>query len=156
MNARTPLLALAALALAACSPPRIPGTEIRSTPDTRAVYDVVQNYRVALEKRDTKAILALVAPNYYDTNGTPDPSDDLDRAGLEASLEKDLPRTEGLKVDFTIRRIEVDGDDAQVEIFFESFYRVKTNTVVVPRRDADVHRMKLHRLQGDWKFVSGL
>jgi hypothetical protein len=155
MNARTALLAVAALA-AACSPPRIPGTEIRSTPDTRAVYDVVQAYRAALEARDAGAVLALVAPNYYDTNGTPDPSDDLDRAGLEASLVKDLPRAEGLKVDFTVRKIEVDGDEAQVEIFYEQFYRVKTNTVVVPRRDADLQRMKLHRFQGAWKFVSGL
>ena len=73
-------LALATLAAVGCSPRRIPGTDIESTADTRAVYDVVQAYRQAMEKRDAAAVLALVAPNYYDTAGTPEPADDLDRA----------------------------------------------------------------------------
>ena len=155
MNARSALLALAALA-AACAPPRIPGTEIPSTPDTRAVYDTVMSYRAALERQDVPAILTLVSPAYYDTNGTPDPGDDLDRAGLEASLQKDLPRTEGLTVNIMVRKIDVTGDDAQAEVFFENFYKVKTSTAAVPRRDSDLQLFKLHRIQGAWKFVSGL
>jgi hypothetical protein len=155
MTFRTGLVALAALA-AACTPPRIPGTEIDSTPDTQAVYDVVMRYREALEKRDVAAVLALVAPGYYDAAGTPDPADDLDRARLEASLAQDLPKAESLKVDFTMRRIEVKGDEAQAEIFFDAFYRVKTPTVSVPRRDSDVHRLSLKRIDGAWKFTAGL
>ena len=155
MNARPALLLLALLA-AACTPPRIPGTDVRDTPDTRAVYDVVQAYRAALEKRDVQTVLALVSPAYYDTNGTPDPSDDLDRAGLQASLEKDLPQAEGINLAFTVRKIDIQGDDAEVEIFFETFYRVKTPTSLVPRRDADLARLKLHRIAGAWKFTSGL
>jgi hypothetical protein len=155
MNVRTALLAVVALA-AGCKPSLLPGTEIPSTSDTRAVYDVLQAYRTALEKRDPKAVLALVAPTYYDTAGTPEPGDDLDRAGLEASLAKDLPRTEGEKVDFTIRRIEVSGDEAVAEIFYDSYYRVKTPNTMVPRRDSDVSRLRLRRLDGAWKFVSGL
>jgi hypothetical protein len=155
MNVRTALLAVLALA-AGCKPSLLPGTEIPSTTDTRAVYDVLQAYRSALEKRDPKAVLALVAPTYYDTAGTPEPGDDLDRAGLETSLEKDLPRTEGQKIDFTIRRIDVKGDDALAEIFYDSYYRVKTPTTMVPRRDSDVTRLHLRRIDGAWKFVSGL
>ena len=155
MNVRTALLAVVALA-AGCKPSLLPGTEIPSTSDTRAVYDVLQAYRTALEKRDPKAVLALVAPTYYDTAGTPEPGDDLDRAGLEASLAKDLPRTEGEKVDFTIRRIEVSGDEAVAEIFYDSYYRVKTPNTMVPRRDSDVSRLRLKRIDGAWKFVSGL
>ena len=155
MNVRTALLAVVALA-AGCKPSLLPGTEIPSTSDTRAVYDVLQAYRTALEKRDPKAVLALVAPNYFDNAGTPEPADDLDRAGLEASLAKDLPRTEGEKVDFTIRRIEVSGDEAVAEIFYDSYYRVKTPNTMVPRRDSDVSRLHLRRIDGAWKFVSGL
>ena len=155
MSLRTALLALLALA-AGCKPGLLPGTEIPETRDTRAVYDVMQAYRAALEKRDPKAVLALVAPNYFDNGGTPEPGDDLDRAGLEASLERDLPRTEGQRVEFTIRKIEITGDDATVEIFYDSFYRVKTPTTVVARRDSDVSRLRLKRIGGVWKFVSGL
>ncbi len=155
MNLRTALLALL-VAASGCKPNLLPGTEVPSTSETRPVYDVLLAYRSALERRDPKAVLALVAPTYYDTAGTPEPGDDLDRAGLEASLEKDLPRTEGEKIDFTIRRIDVNGDDAMAEIFYDSFYRVKTASALVPRRDSDVSRLRLKRIDGAWKFVSGL
>jgi hypothetical protein len=156
MNVRTALVAAAAVFAAACGPRNIPGTEIRSTPDSRAVHDVVMKYREALEKRDVPAILALVAPTYYDTAGTPDPADDLDRIRLEESLNKDLPQTDSVKLDFTVRRIDVSGDEAQAEVFYDQYYRVKTPTTTVPRRDSDVQRLKLKRIDGQWKFVSGL
>jgi hypothetical protein len=156
MNVRTALITLAALAAAACEPRRIPGTEINSTPDSRAVYDAVEQYRQAFEKRDVNGILSLVAPGYYDTAGTPDPADDLDRVRLEESLKAELPKADSLKVEFTIRRIDVRGDDAQAEIFYDEYYRVKTNTVAVPRRDSDVHRLRLKKIEGKWKFVAGL
>jgi hypothetical protein len=156
MNVRTALIAAAALLATACGPRNIPGTEIRSTPDSRAVYDVVMKYREALEKRDVPAIVALVSPAYYDTAGTPDPADDLDRTRLEASLAQDLARTDSVKLDFTMRRIDVTGDEAVAEIFYDQFYRVKTPTTSVPRRDSDVQRLKLKRIDGQWRFVSGL
>jgi hypothetical protein len=156
MNVRTALLALAVSLAAGCAPRHLPGTEIPDTNDTRAIYDTLERYRQALEKRDVDAILALVAPSYYDTAGTPDPSDDLDRPRLEAALRDQLPKAENLKVDFTIRRIDVAGDDAQAEIFFDSFYRVKTPTTQVPRRDSDVQRLKLKRIDNKWLFTSGL
>jgi hypothetical protein len=155
MSLRNALLALLALA-AGCKPSLLPGTEILDTRDTRAVYDVLAAYRAALVARDPKAVLALVAPNYFDNAGTPEPADDLDRAGLEASLEKDLPRTEGQRVEFTVRNIQIKGDDAFVEIFYDSYYRVKAGSVLVPRRDSDVSRLHLRRIDGAWKFVSGL
>jgi ketosteroid isomerase-like protein len=156
MTTRTALLVLVTLAAFACSPKRIPGTEIVDNADTRAVYDVVQAYRKAMENRDAPAVLALVAPTYFDTAGTPSPLDDLDRAGLEAALTKDFARAEGLKLDLTVRKIEVTGDDAQAEVFYDEYFRVQTPSGTVPRRDSDVHRMKLHKIDGAWKIVSGL
>ncbi len=156
MKIRTALLALAALAAVGCSPHLIPGTNIESTKDTRAVYDVVLAFRQAMEKRDVPAVLALVSPTYFDTAGTPDPADDLDRAGLEASLAKEFARTDGVKLDVTIRRIEVVGDEAQAEIFYDSYYRVQTPGRTVPRRDSDVHRIRLQKIGDVWKIVSGL
>ena len=62
---RLPLLTLAglaALALLACGAKRIPGTEIRDTPETRAVVAAIEAYRQAAEKRDAEAVMALVSP----------------------------------------------------------------------------------------------
>ncbi len=148
-------LALACLALA-CSPRRLPGTEINETPDTLAIADLIEAYRKAVEARDVPAILAMVAPNYYDTAGTPDPSDDVDRAGLERRLTQDFAALETIRLGITLRRIDVQGDSALAESFFDSWYRVKTPNGVVPRRDSDVHRMKLQRIEKRWLFTSGL
>ncbi len=153
MTARR-LVPLLALALA-CAARVLPGTEIRDTPDTHAIAGVLETYRQALEKRDVQAILALVAPTYFDNSGTPDPADDVDRAGLEKRLQelKDVPM---LRVQFSVRDIQAKGDKGQAEVFFDQYYRVKTPNGEVARHDADVHRMNLEKINGRWLFTSGL
>jgi ketosteroid isomerase-like protein len=156
MTIRPVLLALALLVAAGCSPRRIPGTEIEATRDTEAIYEVVRAYQQAMEKRDADAVLALVAPTYFDGAGTPDPGDDLDRGRLETTVREDLARAEGIRMEFTVRKIEVKGDEAFAEVFYDSYYRVQTPAGAIPRRDSDVHRLQLRRLQGAWKIASGL
>jgi hypothetical protein len=145
------------LAASACSPRLLPGTEIEETRDTRAIYDTVLAYRQAMEKRDAAAVLALVSPDYLDQSGTGTPEDDVDRGELERRLAEDLATVDPLKLNFTIRRIDVTGNQAAAEIFYDSWYRVKTpGGGVVPRRDSDVHRMQLKRADKAWLFTSGL
>jgi hypothetical protein len=156
MTTRTVLSLLGALSALACSPRNLPGTDIRDTLDTRAIYDVVQAYRKAMEARDPKAVLALVADDYFDNGGTPDPSDDLDRARLEQALTADLARAEALRLDLTIRKMIVEGDRAEAELFYDEYYRVETPTGPVPKRESDVHRMKLKKVAGAWRVTSGL
>jgi len=52
MRLDTAVLVVAGLTVLACAPRRIPGTEIRDTPDTRAVVSAIDAYRQAAEKRD--------------------------------------------------------------------------------------------------------
>ena len=151
-----PLLAAGLALLAACAPRLLPGTDIRDTPENRAVYDVVRAYQQALERRDAPAILALVAPDYFDNAGTPDPSDDIDRARLEKTLPADLAKLEGVRLDVTMRNIQVQGDNAIAEVFYETYYRVETPAGPVPRRDSDVHQIHLRKIEGAWKITSGL
>lgn len=150
------LLACAAASTAACSPKRIPGSEISDTPETRAVLQVVEGYRQAMERRDAGAVLALVAPDYFDGAGTPEPADDLDRARLEVTLPQDLARMEGLRLDLSVRRVDVAGDVARAEVVYDAYYRVVTPAGQVPRRDSDVHQLQLRRLQGGWRITAGL
>jgi hypothetical protein len=150
------LLALASLAALACAPRRIPGTEVPDTPDDRAVYDAVRAYQQALEKRDAPAILALVAPDYFDNGGTAQATDDMDRERLEKNLPADLAKLEGIRVDVTVRNITVQKDTAIAEVFYEGYYRVQTASGAVPRRDSDVHQLHLRKIDGAWKITSGL
>jgi ketosteroid isomerase-like protein len=155
---KTSLLALplAALLGAACSPARIPGTDIADTRENRAVYDVIDEYVRAMNKRDADAVLALVAPDYFDDAGTPEARDDLDRAGLEKAIRQDLGRVESEKLAVSLRRIEVQDGAGFAEIFYDNYYRVQTPVGPVPRRDTDVHRIRLKKVDGKWKIAAGL
>ncbi|HSM94016.1 MAG TPA: nuclear transport factor 2 family protein [Anaeromyxobacteraceae bacterium] len=149
-------LAPAALLLAACAAHRIPGTNIADTEDNRAVMAVVQAYTEALQRRDAAALLALASPEYFDNGGTADPADDLDFARLEQTLPADLARLESLRVEIQVRNVQIDKDTAVVELWSDGWYRIQTPQGVVPRRDQDLHRMRLVQRDGAWKIVSGM
>ena len=151
MRRLVPLLALAL----ACAPRLLPGSDVKDTPETRAVSAVLETYRQAMEKRDPQAVLALATDDYFDDAGTPNPDDDVTRAGLDAQLG-DLAKLESLKLQFTVRAIDIKGDRATAEVFFDAWYRVKTASAVVPRHDADIHRMTLRKVDRAWRFQSGL
>jgi ketosteroid isomerase-like protein len=156
MTIRLGLSLLALLAAAACSPRRLPGTDIRDTSETRAIYGVVQEWVKAMNERNAAGVLAQVASDYFDDAGTPEPGDDLDRERLEKAIAADLARIEGSKLAVTLRRIEVQNETAFAEIFYDSYYRVLTTVGPVPRRDSDVHRMRFRKLDGKWKIAGGL
>ncbi len=151
-------LALALAAAAACAPKLLPGTDVKETRDTRAIYDVIQQWVKAMNDRNAAGVLALVAPDYYDDAGTPDPADDMDRSKLEKSLAEDFARVEGQKLGVTIRRIDVDdaAGTATAELYYDSYYRVRTPAGEVPRRDSDVYRLRLKKIDGAWKITGGL
>jgi ketosteroid isomerase-like protein len=153
---KTTRLALLLALGAACAPRLLPGTDVKETTDTRAIYDVIQGWVDAMNARDVPRVLALVSPDYFDDAGTTDPSDDLDRGRVEKALTEDLARVEGWKLSVTIRRIDVEGASGTAELYYDSYYRVQTPSGAMPRRDSDVYRLKLKKLEGAWKITSGL
>lgn len=155
MTMRTVAL-LATLAAAACSPRLIPGTPIPSTADNRAVYGVLRTYAEGLQAKDAAAVLAVVAPDYFDSAGTPQPEDDLDRAALERALPADLAKVDSLRIQIAVKKIEVEGDRARAELVYEGFYRVVTREGTVPKRESNLNQMLLRRIGKDWKITSGL
>jgi ketosteroid isomerase-like protein len=152
---RSRLLPLLAL-LAACAPSRIPNTDVPDTKDNRAVYEVIRQYAEALRKKDVAAILLLVAPDYYDNSGTPDPGDDVTREILEKNLASDLAKVESVMIDMGVKKIEVNGDEARAEVFYDAAYRVVTPAGPVPMRPSDIYQMRFRKRGQDWKITAGL
>jgi ketosteroid isomerase-like protein len=146
----------ALLGPSACSPRLIPGTDIPDTADTRAVYSVVRAYKLAAERRDAMGVLALVSETYFDDAGTPDPSDDLDFAGLVKALPGDMARVVSVRMDVSVSRIEVNGDKASAFLKWDARYRVSTRAGEVAKAQADVSRLQLAREKGAWKITAGL
>lgn len=152
---RLPAVALLA-ALVACSPRRIPGTQIPDNEDTRAITRVIEKYRQAVEARDAAAVLAQVSPRYFDDAGTPDPSDDLDYARLAKALPADLARVDSVRMELRVTDITVEKDKAQAYLRFDAWYRIATKSGEVAKAQNDVNRVNLVREKDGWKIVSGL
>ena len=113
-------LLLVLVAAAACTQHVLPGTNIQDTPEKRAIYSAIDAYVKAVNARDAGAVLAHVAPDYFDDAGTPEPNDDLDRAGLEKALAETFSPLDAEKLAVAIRRIEVSEDGtAFAEVFFD-------------------------------------
>ena len=146
---------LAALSLAACAR-NIPNTEIRDTPDNRAVIAVVDAYRKAFDTRHTDAVMALVSPAYYDDAGTVDASDDIDYKALPGVLRDTFSRITQVRIEFGITDIIVNGNKAQADLFYDAKYRVTTPRIEIPKRDTDIQRILFERDGQAWKIVSGL
>lgn len=157
MNLR-PLLVCSVLFLAvACAPRRIPGTEIPDTNDTRAILNVMEQYRAALEARDANAIQALVAKDFRETGGTEDPSDDLTYANLPQRMQHLFQRVEQPRVEMNVRRIVINQEDmtATAIYYWNASWRMPALNPR-PQSDAELEQMVLRKQDGQWKIVSGI
>lgn len=150
-------LALSVLSLlAACAPKRIPGTEIEDTADTRAILEVMEKYRSALENRDAAAIQALVTKDFREDAGTPsDPEDDLTAANLPAYLENLFKALQSPKVELDVRRVQVSENLAAAVYYWKATWRMP-GLNPKPQRDSELEQMVFRREGGTWKIISGI
>ena len=149
------LAALAVLTLAACAR-NIPNTDIRDTADNRAIIDVVDAYRKAFDTRNVEGVMALVSTTYYDDSGTLDASDDVDYSNLPQILKDTFARLSQVRLEFGITSIEVNGDKASADLFYDAKYRVSAGKGEVAKRDTDLQRLKFRKEGSAWKIVTGL
>jgi ketosteroid isomerase-like protein len=150
------IAALAALLAAACAR-NIPNTEIRDTTDNRAIISAVDAYRKAFDTRNVDGVMMLVSPRYYDDGGTIDASDDVDYKALPVVLQDTFQRIKDVRLEFGITNIEIVGDKAMVDLFYDAKYRVTTPRNEIAKRDTDVQRLVFQKdEQGAWKIITGL
>ena len=146
----------ACLLAAACAHATLDGTSIRDTPDNRAVLEVFGRYKQALEARDPSAILALATTDYADPGDPSHGIDPLDRAGLQQKLQTDFSKVNGVRLDATIKDLEIKDNQARLDYFQVLRYAVATPSGEKWKSESDDARMRFVRVKGEWKIASGL
>jgi hypothetical protein len=147
---------LACLLAAACSHAKLPGTNIRDDPQNRAVLELFGRYKQALEARDATAILALVAPGYSETGDPARGIGPADRAGLQQRLQAELAKVTGVRLEATIKELEVKEREARLDYFQVVRYAVATPAGEKWKSESDDVRMRFVQIDGEWKITSGL
>lgn len=151
-----PLVAL--LALTGCAPKKIPGTDLDDTSETRAVIDVLQKYRLAVESKNTTALIQLTDESFRDDGGSSAPEDDLDYATLPAKLAQRMAKISDLRLDVTVRRIEFDSDEklARVTYSYQLSFKMPEYSTRT-QSENDIKQMLLKRVgEQEWKITSGI
>jgi hypothetical protein len=80
----------------------------------------------------------------------------VDYEQLQRALPDAFQRLAGARLEIGVRKIDVRGDVATVELFFDTRYRITTPRGEVAKRDSDAGRMTLRREAGGWRIASGL
>ena len=158
MRSLIPLVAVLTLGLMGCAPRKIPGTELDDTSETRALIDVIQKYRTAVEARNTDALVQLADKSFRDDGGTSTPDDDLDYATLAQKLSARMSKVTDLKLDVTVRRIEFDSDqkNARVTYSYQRSFKMPEYSGRA-QRESDIKQMLLKRVgDEEWKITSGI
>jgi len=139
-----------------CKPALIPNSDVADNDANRAIYDVIESYRQAMESRDADRVMALVAKDFFDSSGTENPADDYGHADLANRLKEDFGRTTALRLDIRLKNIDIKDEVALVEYRFQSRAHVKFPAGEQWVSSTDVNKMKLKLVDGKWLIVSGL
>ena len=149
-------LTLSAL-LSACTPTYVRDTKIPYSPERQEVADLIERYRVALEKRDADTLKQMTSDGYYENaSTTDDPSDDYDVKGLDEVLGKMKRQVKAVKYAIKITKIDILDDAASVDVEYTGQFLFTFDERDRWKTHADKNRLTLRREDGAWKIVSGL
>ncbi|MGF1469733.1 MAG: hypothetical protein ACFCGT_26715 [Sandaracinaceae bacterium] len=152
-----PLLLLALLtATAGCSPKLIAPHDVEDTADNRQVIRFLERYRLAMESRNIPALLALVSPRYFDTNGTLRTEDDRDFDLLRQELTTLGERLLDVYYTMRYRRITYELDRILVDVTYTARFKLATPEGDRWTRRADENRFVLVTEEGELRIVSGM
>lgn len=158
MRTLIPLVVVLSVGLMGCSPKKIPGTELDDTSDTRAVLDVMQKYRSAVEGRNPDALVKLADASFRDDGGSSSHDDDLEYGNLKEKLSARMVKVSDLHLDLTVRRIEFDDDakHARVTYSYQMSFKMPEYSART-QSENDIKQMLLKRVgEQEWKITSGI
>jgi hypothetical protein len=131
--------------------------EIADTPENRAIVQLVDSYRRALEDKDLGTLRNLISHSYYENGGTSHTTvDDYGYDGLMEVFALYAQNVRTLRLQVRIRRIEIEGERANVYVDFGYNMLYIIDGQERWQVDSDLNRMELVREDGQWRVVAGL
>ena len=141
----------------ACAPTFVKNTQIDYTPERQEIADIIEKYRVALEKKDVDVLKSLVGDSYYENASTTnDPSDDYDIKGVKKLLDRVQNEVKAVKYQIKMTNIEILNKTAIVDLEYTGHYLFVRQEQDRWAQHSDKNRVTLKKQRNGWKIVSGL
>lgn len=141
----------------ACSPAVIPNTDVVDTPENRDILTFCERYRKAVEHKNIGQLLEMAAATYYEDGGTLDPTDDMDRAGLDDYLRNKYIEAESVRYEIRYRRVTPGRQERfLVDFTYSASFRVPTSTGAEWRRKVSENRLEIVPSGEKFLIVAGM
>ena len=153
------LLAAFALVLGACSAhvEVIPGTKVPKSSQNQALINRVEDYRMAVERKDTSALMLMASKRYWEDAGTSQGGDDYGYQGLQEVLSGRFQQVEAIRYSMRYMGVERRGDRAHVSVLIDASFSVKDARGQEVRADMrDQNEFILEWDGKQWLFLSGM
>ena len=145
------------IVLSGCAGAFIPNTDVEDTDFNRKVIDFCEEYRKAVERRNSALLLKLAHPSYYEDGGNVYTADDLDYAGLQNYLREEFTRTKAIRYEIRYRRVGQGRRNlVLVDYTYSASYKIPTETGEVWRRRVADNRLELLPHGDSFLIVSGM
>jgi len=136
------LSVVAAIAVTACAHggSYVPGTRVPYSDNNKSVLDRCEEYRMAVERADSDALMLMAHPQYWEDSGTPSGGDDYGYEGLRNVLMTRLTKASDIR--YSIRYMAVHqsceadlkpGCKAAVDVLIDASFTI-TNAMGQPKR----------------------
>jgi len=159
-------LIAAILSASACAKKQtfIGGTRVPYSANNKSVLDAVEQYRLAVEKGDSEALMTMAHKQYWEDSGTPSGSDDYGYDGLRAVLSSRLKMASEIR--YTMRYMGVSqeckgdlaaGCKATVDVLIDASFTIQNALGKANRPDKRDQNQLLLEWDGTrWMFLSGM
>jgi hypothetical protein len=147
----------------------IPGTQVSDSKFNRDIIATIEDYRLAVERRDAASLMLMASPQYWEDSGTPSGGDDYGFDGLGDVLAGRFQQADDVR--FSIRYVSIrrrcpsadaevyEGCRAYVQVLIDASFSISDARDQQKRPDMrDRNELVLEWADGDrkWKFLSGM
>ena len=147
------------LGLAGCAAKAsyIPGTRVDSSAENQSLIDRVEDYRMAVERKDATALVLMASKRYWEDAGTQSGSDDYGYQGLQEILTGRFQQVDAIRYSMKYMSVARRGDRAYVDVLIDASFTVKDARGQEMRADMrDQNQFVLEWDGKQWLFVSGM
>ncbi len=164
MNRFAVLVALVSIAGCARNGSYVPGTRVPYSAPNKAVLDICEEYRLAVERGDADGLMLMAHKHYWEDSGTPSGSDDYGYEGLRNVLMSRLQAASDIR--YSVRYMAVRqgckgelaaGCRASVDVMIDASFTV-TDAAGQPKRPdkRDQNELILEWDGRRWLFLAGM
>lgn len=142
----------------------VPGTRVPYSDNNKTAIEAVEQYRLALERRDADALVIMAHKQYWEDSGTPTGGDDYGYDGLRTVLKERLQKASEIR--YSVRYMGVHqtctgdlrpGCRAAVDVLIDASYTIADSRGQQKRPDKrDQNQLVLEWDGRKWLFLSGM